>query len=360
LRFDLVASSSDFVIGTVPAALNNAGLVAFAGGTEQLLVGGNGAATAFDLSAWGLERLIRVALDDAGDVAFLAATPTSGTEFGAFATNITGSTPAVLYAPELGGGLGDTGFLESSSRLAMAANGIVTFSSIQDSQGALYRGPVTGTIELLHTGGNGFANNQELDVNAGGTVINQMEHSGCGLQRGILVFDTPELPIEDTFKAIAGLGVSQQPDGALNDSGVVALALSGTEPEVGVLRCPAGEPFERFNVALGVYTAVPTPLSDPPNLSLVTDTTGAFASFGAVDINNAGTVVFEATLDAGGRGIFRGPDAVANKIVAAGDTLGGEVITDVQLGQLNDNCQLSMATVSASGRSVWRVSGIRP
>jgi hypothetical protein len=44
--------------------------------------------------------------------------------------------------------------------------------------------------------------------------------------------------------------------------------------------------------------------------------------------------------------------------VAVGDELDGEVVTEVQLGQLNDACQLSFATNGASGRRVWRADGI--
>lgn len=51
---------------------------------------------------------------------------------------------------------------------------------------------------------------------------------------------------------------------------------------------------------------------------------------------------------------------MADKIVATGDMLAGEVVTDVQLGHLNDACQLSLITVSSSGRRVWRVNGVSP
>jgi len=365
LSFTAIASSSgDFTIAPLAVALNDEGLVAFSGadsgGVERLLLGSGGALTALDVSLWGLERVGRLALDGEGALAFIAATATSGSFFGAFATDTDGSGPTVLYAPEAGGGLADDGALEASSRIAIAANGTVAFSSIQDGHGALYRGPVSGSLAVVRTGTGAFYNNQELDVNAAGTVAMQMEHGACGLQRGVLLFDDPEPDIDDVFKAIAGVSVGQQPDTALNDSGLVAFALTGTAPDVDVLRCPEGEDPEHLNVALGVYTAHPTPLSDPPALSLVADSTGAFASFGAVDINDAGTVVFEADLDGGGRGIYRGPDPVGDRIVAVGDELGGEVVTDIQLGQLNDECELAFAAVTASGRSVWRASGVAP
>jgi hypothetical protein len=365
LTFDEVAPSGGvFSISAIPPAINDAGLVAFTGSdasaVQHLLLGAGGPLTALDVSAWGLDRVGRLAIDDAGDVAFLAGTPTSGVLFGVFVTDLAGSSPATLYGTELGGGLSDGGLLRSFSRVALSANGLVAFSSIVDGHGALYRGPVTGSLEVVRTGSGAFFNNQELDVNAAGTIAMQMEHLACGLQRGVLLFDTPQPAIADIFKAIAGLNVGQQPDTALNDAGQVAIALTGSGSSISVVRCPAGEPVQQLDVPVGVYTANPTPLSDPPDLTLVAAPSGGFVSFGAVDVNNAGTVVFEATLGGGQRGIFRGPDAVADKIVAAGDTLGGELVTDVQLGQLNDSCQISIAIERPSGRSVWRVGGVAP
>ncbi len=46
-----------------------------------------------------------------------------------------------------------------------------------------------------------------------------------------------------------------------------------------------------------------------------------------VSIDDAGTVVFQATLDAGGEGIFNGPDPVANRIIGTGDTLGSSTVS---------------------------------
>lgn len=365
LSFQAVASGqSEWSIGSAPPALNNLGQLAFvavdAMGAPHLLLGDGGPLTAQNLATLGFEPPVRVALDDAANLAFLASTPSSGGLFGVFATDTAGSSLLVHYAAEEGGGLADGGSIVASRGLALAPNGTLAFSSIIDASGALYRGPITGGASVLVTGSSDFFNRQEMDVNAGGTVTMQMEHSACGLQRGVLAFDDPEPDIQDTNKAIAGLNVGQQPDHALNDAGVMAFALTGTSPTTEVLRCPPGEPFVRFNIVTGVYTAVPTPLSDPPNLTLIVDNSGPFASFGSIDINNAGNVVFEAELDTGERGIFKGPDPVLDKIVAVGDELGGEAVTEVQLGQLNDACELSLATVSESGRSVWRIGGITP
>jgi hypothetical protein len=349
------------------AALNNRGQVLVAGevaGAPSLLLGDGATVSAVDLTAQGFTELSKVGLDDAGDLVFTAspagaASGSSGSLFGVFVTDAAGSAAQSLYDASVGGGLGDGGELFTFSRLAVAANGTVAFSSIRNGVGGLYRSPIAGPPEALVANSPPFFNSQDVDVNAAGVVTLQMEHSACGLQRGVLVFDSPGTTMATVRKAVAGFGVGQQPDASLNDAGEIAFALEGTG-SAEVLRCPAGEPAERFSLDAGVYTAQPTPLSDRPNIALVADTAGAFASFEAVEFNNARSVVFQATLDSGEVGIFRGPDTTADKVLVVGDTLGGEQVEALQLGQLNDRCQLALVTDGPSGPRVWRVSGIAP
>jgi hypothetical protein len=358
----IAGGDGEWQIGTAAPALANTGALAFvatdATGAPHLLQAAGGPLATVSLEEEGLELPVRVTLDDDGNMAFVAATPSSADLLGVFSTDADGSSVVVHYAAEEGGGLGDGGSVITGRPLALALNGTLAFSSIRNGSGALYRGDVSGSVESLRSGSGAFFNQQDLDVNATGTVAMQMEHNGCGLQRGVLLFDEPETEIADIDKAIAGLSVGQQPEVAINDAGIIAFALPGTAKTVQALRCPVGEPAERFDVTIGVYTASRTPLSDLPDLALIADNSGAFASFGSVDIDAEGRVVFEAELAAGGRGIFQGPDPVADKIVAVGDELDGEVVTEVQLGQLNDACQLSFATNGASGRRVWRADGI--
>ena len=68
------------------------------------------------------------------------------------------------------------------------------------------------------------------------------------------------------------------------------------------------------------------------------DTTGAYLQIigaGEVSINNGGTIVFGATLDAGGRGFFEGPDPVADKIIAIGDALSGSTVVGFPMNAMN-------------------------
>jgi Putative Ig domain len=58
----------------------------------------------------------------------------------------------------------------------------------------------------------------------------------------------------------------------------------------------------------------------------VVDTSGGFGELYSPEMNNAGTVVFKATLDTGQDGIFTGRDPIADKVIESGDTLFGKQV----------------------------------
>jgi hypothetical protein len=84
-------------------------------------------------------------------------------------------------------------------------------------------------------------------------------------------------------------------------------------------------------------------------LTVVADTSGPFESFGQLfgitppALNNHGDIAFGAGLDAGGSGIFVGPRAVADRVIATGDTLDGSTVTSLRFCDegLNDAGQLA-------------------
>jgi hypothetical protein len=376
LRCRRIASASEqLTIGDARPALNDGGLVAFAGvegGAPSILLGRGGALSTVDVSAFGLGQPAAVALDSASRMAFLAAAADGAGELGAFASDRRGRRFTVHYAPEPGGGLADGGAITSPGALALAASGTLSFSSIDQSagapdSGAVYRGPVRGSVARLVSASDtsrpnqfGFSNVGALDVNSSGRVAAQLQHvTRCGIQNGVLVFDTPEPSLAQAAHAITGLSPDLAPAVALDESGLVAFALPGSQASVMVLRCPPAGSFETSFLATGVYTAQPTLFPVAPAASLVADVSGAFESFGAVDVAG-GLVVFEAALDGGGRGVFRGADVEQDAVLLTGDELAGEPVSDVQLGQLNSAGELSLLVTSAAGRSVWRVSGLEP
>jgi hypothetical protein len=83
-------------------------------------------------------------------------------------------------------------------------------------------------------------------------------------------------------------------------------------------------------------------------LTTIADTSGPFQSFGFFlgfvppALNDNGDVAFLADLDAGGSGIFVGPDPVADRVIQTGDTLDGSTIKSLRFCDdgLNDAGQL--------------------
>jgi len=90
------------------------------------------------------------------------------------------------------------------------------------------------------------------------------------------------------------------------------------------------------------------------------DTTGAYGQIfggGQVSINNRGEIVFGASLKAGGRGLFNGPDPVADKIIAIGDELLGSGVVGLPQNfmnprGLNNAGQILFSANLADGRTV--------
>jgi len=81
-------------------------------------------------------------------------------------------------------------------------------------------------------------------------------------------------------------------------------------------------------------------------LTTVVDTRGEFAFFGfrPPSLNNAGEVVFHATLDDfSSSGIFVGPDPIQDRVIATGDTLDGATVSSLTFCEegLHDSSQLA-------------------
>ena len=89
--------------------------------------------------------------------------------------------------------------------------------------------------------------------------------------------------------------------------------------------------------------------------TILTDTLGPFLNFDLFpSINSANTVMFEAFLDAGGSGIFTGPDPVGDKVIQTGDPLLGSTVAIIDFisGGLNDNGQIAFSAQLADGTKV--------
>jgi len=78
---------------------------------------------------------------------------------------------------------------------------------------------------------------------------------------------------------------------------------------------------------------------------------GLFDSFTLTGLTDSGTPVFTASLDTGGSGVFAGPDPVADKVIATGDTLNGATVRSASVVDVNASGQLLVWVSFEDGRT---------
>lgn len=104
-----------------------------------------------------------------------------------------------------------------------------------------------------------------------------------------------------------------------------------------------------FGVGNGIFT------SNGTTRTTIADISGPFSSLSTPWINDAGTVVFLASLNQGGQGIFTGPDSLSNKVISTGDSLFGSTVTSLSFGRgskgLNNSGQITFLAQLANGTS---------
>jgi hypothetical protein len=89
-------------------------------------------------------------------------------------------------------------------------------------------------------------------------------------------------------------------------------------------------------------------------ITTIADSSGPFAAFFAETlINDSGMVVFFGSLDSGGFGIFTGPDPVADEVIRLGDRLFGSTSTRLIMAPdgLNNSGQIAFFYFLDDGRS---------
>ncbi len=360
-----------WIDGDVPTALAENGLVAFAAhdtaGTVGVYHGDGGPLTGFDLAPSGIMELYEVDLDSDAHIALRGQTGPATFE---------GPLEAILTTD----GVGEEFEVVHEGRrfalnpdpvaprsLDMDEGGVFAFSSIRDGHGALMRGTIGGPLEVLRTGSGTFYNTQGADVNSAGTMVVQMEHMDPAynqLRRGILLFDTPEQGITEIETALERVGIGVQPNVAISENGTVAFSLNVNvtvrhyDPPFDA----SGPPISEVTLAPGVYVATPAPMGEPSTYTQIANASGGYASFGRVQINDAGTVVFQATRDNGENGIYSGPSPDLDKIVQTGEFLIGAApfVSYIVMGELNEAGELSMLTSDwySVDYQIWRVGGI--
>jgi hypothetical protein len=338
----------------------------------SLVVGNGGTPSTLDLTPHQLQVSVLepsrpARIRSGGEVALVAdhagIAGCAGSNRGAYHLDASGTTLSTYFENCPSSSVGVVG-----RDIGFSPNGTVAFSQITNGLGAIYRGPAAGPVTILRSGTGTFYNTGNLDVSDAGRVAVQMEYSdgfAGGLMRGILLFDTPEQDKLTMDTAIEKMGIGEQPPLAVNASGQVAFALNDT-----VVFPIAGT---TYTVGPGVYRATPTLFNTAKSITKITDDSGPYCRFGAVDINDSGTVVFEAALDSGTHctvtssaanydGIFMGPNSSTDQLVIFGDTrLGAHQHFDsIHLGEINNTGQVAFLTeLSASTVdpvAVWRWS----
>jgi hypothetical protein len=354
-------SNVGFLNPGVPVALSDDGRVVFSAESlpselDGLFAWQAGVLTPIDLSGGNYTVLTSIAVNSAGHVAFVSRRDPAGADLfqGVYRTT-TAATPILTLHEDLQGP--DPG--PAARFAALSENGTVAYSTIDDGNGAIFRGPITGAPSILRSGSGIFFNTQRLDVNDAGQVAVQMEHVRPfgGLGRGILVFENSEQPLTSNKTAIEQTGVGVQPMPSINSAGQVAFSLNTTvtmnfyDPA----NNSGGTLIDSVTLDPGVYVTEPAGYGLPRSYTTIVDNTGPFESFGRVVINDAGMVVFQAGLDGGGGGLYIGDDPVADKIIELGEFIDETQVSFIALGELNNNGQFTFITSDfiSTDRQVW-------
>ena len=358
-----------FIDGDVRCAINPAGRVAFVASQllppptfEKAVFHGRG----FNLAklateSRGYSEITALQIGNANRVA-IAATRTSGGSSWRGIYRVAKPSVTTLYEGALPYVFGDPP--PAQPRLEMANDGAtLAFASLVSGQGGLYRSGFTGAPTLLRQGSGIFYNNRDLGVNAAGVVAAEMEYGDPygGLRRGALVFDatTDTLGTIETTIERGSIGLAIEM--ALNAVGQMVFAVS-VPVTIQYFSVPlgGGVPTSTLDVPPGVHVATPTAFGSPFTFTTVAAASDGFSSFRRVAINDAGAVVFEASIASGDGGIFFGNNPVTDAVAVTGQdlVLAGQnhFFSIVRLGGLNNAGQVAFQTSDfrSTDQQIWR------
>lgn len=350
----------------IPIPISDTGKVVFpteSVGTfdDQLHTYDAGVLTPVPLTSNGYTNVRSLAIDNAGNVAFVSDRNQAADNYRGVYKTTTAAAPITTYHEDL------KGFSSTPEArfVAMSGNGTIAFSTINSSasSGSLFRGPITGSPAVLRNWSGVYFNTQMSDVNDSGEVATQFEYgSPVGpLSRAILVIDdeNPTGNVRDTRSAVEQTSVGEQPMPSINSLGQVAFALSSpiTMNFYNTPNVFGSGLASSITLQPGVYVTDPVQLGHTPrSYTQIANLDGDYKSFGRVVINDNGIVLFEASLDSEtSHGIFSGPDPVTDLLVKTGQVLeSGPVLSVIELGDLNNNNQFTFLTSQFGGdRSVW-------
>jgi hypothetical protein len=326
------------------AAINNAGTVSvyrtLPGFIIDLSLGNGGPLSTVVTNSGGLTDgygLHTPSLNDSGQLAFFAENAATG--FG-------------VYRATPGGGVTAIGVSGAGT-----FNGFVPHVSMNNSGNVAYTVAASGAIDGLYIG-NGTANVRMYGTGVDGVSVASgpsLNNAGTVSFAGSLVsVGTSHLRGAGETPAVIGSAVndfSTYVESIINEGGVVAFgATRFSSPTQGIFVGTGGS-------AVTTYVDTDGPYSNLP----IHDSSG-FAAGGYPALSNAGTVAFLGFLDAGGGGIFTGPDPDANKVIKIGDTLFGREIDNFfgGLGReaINDAGEIAFQVGFAAGGGAAVVKAI--
>lgn len=363
-----------FIDGAVRVAMNAAGQVAFvatelppppSGFSQAVFVSQPGGGLAkLATTTLGFIDVDAVQVASTGAVALVATRDGAAPLRGVYRGDLAAGTLTTLLEADPAWSPGDPGSPPPQSRLSLASNDTLAFSTLLSGAGALYRSTLAGPPAVLRAGSGTYFNNQAFAVNDDGHVVVQMEYTdpNAGLSRGLLVFDTPG----DTLATIESAGerasVGWQPRVAISNAGQVAFSIN-TDITIQYFTPPlpgGGAPASTQTIPAGVHLATPSAFGLPFSFSTVAAPADGYDNFGDVVVNDAGTVAFAARYD-GESGIFFGNEPEEDTIAITGEdvTIGGVryFFSVVRLGALNDAGQLAIQTSDfrSTDQQIWRV-----
>jgi hypothetical protein len=340
----VVDTTTDPLINTIQpwAGINNSGLVAFqavdAGNRDRYFTGRVGQAPVMIADNPTVGRIydspVYVPVSDTGDVPYwrhvTGTSPTIQHHVGALGASFTAAaSPTYDLAPV-------PGFVSTSPNV----NSLNQIVFIARTPSNFARGVHVATrvgSSYSYTTIASSANSEIVipyggpDLNTGGTAVfkSVFFHPTAGQANGLYVGGgaTPLTRIADTTGVLADFGGWP----TLNDAGTVLYSASFDDGRSGIFRYENGNTTQ---IAEG-------------------SSTGAFSTVAfSPSLNNLGQIAFWARLADGRDGIFLGPNPDTDAVIEAGDPLDGSTVQFLSISQnaLNDAGQLVFTATLTDGR----------
>jgi hypothetical protein len=316
-RFDTAPAINDRGVVTFAADLKTGerGIFTGAGGRITTIADTSGSFSSFPSFIFGA----RPSINDAGRVAFVATLDAGGV--GVFVGNGGPTVPATDSSGP---------FEAFGISTGINNDGAVAFRALFEGGEGIFAASGDVVTTIADNGGP-FDSLDSVSINDAGTVAFKgfLDTGGAGIFSGSGGQITP---IADSSGPFDPFLFS---DPSINSQGTVAFSGGPDSFTTGVFAGDGG--------ALAVLVGANGPLS----------------FFGQPSINDSGAVAFEAFFD--GRGIYLGPDPLADKVVAFGDPLLGSTVFDVRLSSsgLNNSGQIAFYAELADGtQGIFRATPV--